>query len=54
MLGYKLVCHDDQSSSDNLDGVYERIIRIIDSGNGNMPSEMHYANINGNERTGGK
>ena len=30
MLGYKSVCHDDQSSSDNLDGVCERIIRIID------------------------
>ena len=30
MLGYKSVCHDDQSSSDTLDGVCERIIRIID------------------------
>ena len=33
MLGYKSVCHDDQSSSDNLDGVFEKIIRIIDSDN---------------------
>ena len=30
MLEYKSVCHNDQSSSDNLDGVCERIIRIID------------------------
>ena len=33
MLGYQSVCHDVKSSSDNLDGVYEKSIRIIDSDN---------------------